>query len=109
MPADEIYTPDALYSLQLPSSPRFPSKTVAGVIGAGIEVVEDDEEEGVVPMDLASSLSSSAHLDKVDKIVAVVGTSSVKPHRPSTPLPHSNQDEQPNPSTLNDAAVPKEE
>ncbi|KAM7532710.1 hypothetical protein Aperf_G00000130353 [Anoplocephala perfoliata] len=107
--AEEVYTPEALYSLRLPSPLTFPSKLAVGVIGAGVGVVGEDEEEGVVPMDLDSSLSSCPHLDKDDKIVAVAGTSSVKPHRPSTPLPHSNQDEQLKPSALDDAAVPKED
>ncbi|VDL43011.1 unnamed protein product [Hymenolepis diminuta] len=64
LPPEEIYTPDALYSLQLPSPfhPHLPVYQPKAFIRGHEEEAGDDE----VPMDLASSLSLPPR-DKVDE------------------------------------------
>ncbi|VUZ50412.1 unnamed protein product [Hymenolepis diminuta] len=107
VPPEEIYTPDALYSLQLPSPfhPHLPVYQPKAFIRGHEEEAGDDE----VPMDLASSLSLPPR-DKVDETANLLPVVIVRDYhhgRPFTPPPQ--EDEKPNQQPTDDSAIAKED
>ncbi|VDO09398.1 unnamed protein product, partial [Rodentolepis nana] len=106
VPPEEIYTPDALYTLQLPSSPPYPQPPIYKP-RVSLREKEEGAGDNEVPMDLASSLSLSPR-DKVDKTSNLPPAIAMDYHhgRPFTP---PAQDEKPDQQPIDDSAIAKED
>nr|CUU98929.1 hypothetical transcript [Hymenolepis microstoma] len=106
VPPEEIYTPDALYSLHFPSPPypQLPIYKPRAFVREKEEGVGDNE----VPMDLASSLSLSPR-DKVDKTSNLPPVIVMDYHHGRPFTPPIQEDEKPDQQPIDDSAIAKED